>query len=204
MQAKTEEIEVKFYLTNPEIFLERLTDVKALLTSPRILEQDLRFDDVLGNLQLADKVLRLRMDRQASLTYKSSGVLKSGASLRQEFEVKISDFDTGQKLLEALGYHAYMTYEKYRTSYELMQCEVVLDEMPYGWFCEIEGGSPALIRRVAKRLDLNWNARIVKSYIVLFDICKKKLGLTFNDLTFSNFCGIKVAADDFGVNPGDS
>jgi len=203
MQAKVEEIEVKFYLTDPRGFAARLTVVGAALKTPRIYERDLRFDDAKGSLKEADQVLRLRMDKQASLTFKGSGVLKSGASARQEFEVRVSDFDTTQKLLEALGYHPYLVYEKYRTTYDLMQCEVVLDEMPYGWFCEIEGDSPKTIKQVAERLGLRWDACIVESYIMLFQKCKEKLGLVFNDLTFVNFKDITPAAQDLGVNPAD-
>ncbi|MGB8252226.1 MAG: class IV adenylate cyclase [Anaerolineaceae bacterium] len=203
MQTKAEEIEVKFYLTDPEGFVSRLTAAGAVLKTARIYERDLRFDDVKRSLKAADQVLRLRMDKHATLTYKGYGVLKSGTSARPEFEVRVSDFDTTQKILEALGYHPYLIYEKFRTTYDLMLCEVVLDEMPYGWFCEIEGNSPKMIKQVAESLELRWNARIVESYTMLFQYCKEKLALDFNDLTFTNFKDITPAAQDLGVNPAD-
>ncbi len=203
MQAKSEEIEVKFYLTDPVGFAARLTEDGAIMDKPRCYERDLRYDDRKGSLTKADQVLRLRMDDQATLTYKGSGVLKAGASSRQEIEVKVSDFDTAQKLLEALGYHLILVYEKYRTTYTYLHCAVVLDQMPYGWFCEIEGENPENIKEAARKLGLNWEARIVDSYTKLFQIYKDKRGSVFNDLTFANFKTITVTAQDLGVSPAD-
>jgi adenylate cyclase class 2 len=203
MQSRIEEIEVKFYLTRSDEFTLRLIADGATLKAARVFERDLRFDDINGSLQAADRVLRLRMDRQSSLTYKSPGRLKSGASARQEYEVKVSDFTTTRLLLEALGYHTYLIYEKYRTTYDFMKCEVVLDEMPFGWFCEIEGDSPAKIKQVAEALGLRWETRIVESYVSLFQRCKLTLGLDFGDLTFDNFKNITPSPQDFGVFPAD-
>jgi adenylate cyclase, class 2 len=94
-------------------------------------------------------------------------------------------------------------YEKYRTTYDYNQCEVVLDEMPYGWFCEIEGQSPLSIQQTAEGLGLNWKNRILDSYTFLFAVCRDALGLTFSDLSFSNFKGASVTPRDLGVKPGD-
>ncbi len=203
MNNNLEEIEVKFYLSDPGGFTPRLMTAGAVLISPRIYERDLRFDDHMGSLSAADQVLRLRMDKQAHLTFKGSGVLKSGASVRQEFEVEVSDFELTRKLLEALGYHPCLIYEKYRTTFGLLDCEVVLDEMPYGWFCEIEGKTPKTIKQVAECLGLRWDVRIVEGYIMLFQKYKEKQGLNFKDLTFANFKENMPTALDLGVSPAD-
>ena len=100
---------------------------------------NLRFDDTEGGLRNAHRVLRLRQDDKARLTYKGPGSVEGGARLREELEFTVSDFETARKLLEALGYQVMLVYEKYRTTYALGGCEVTLDEMPYGSFAEIDG-----------------------------------------------------------------
>lgn len=198
-----EEIEVKFFLNDPIGFESKLMAAGALLTGPRTHEQDLRFDDDRSSLQSSNRVLRLRKDQQVSLTYKGEGKINSGVSSRLEVEVRVSDFSKMRKFLEALGYRLVMQYEKYRTTFILDQCEIVLDEMPYGWFCEIEAESPEAIRDVAGRLGLNWKGRINDSYVTLFRRCKDNLGLNFDDLTFINFKGITVKPKDLGVKTAD-
>jgi adenylate cyclase class 2 len=203
MIGNPQENEVKFYLIDPEAFLRRLTGAGANLRRARCHETDLRFDDGNGSLCAANRVLRLRQDDQARLTYKGPGEVLGGVSSRREIEVIVSDFDTTRELLDALGYRPCLLYEKYRTIYDFLDCEVVLDEMPYGWFCEIEGQSPVSIQQVAAQLTLHWENRILDSYSVLFARCRNALVLALNDLTFSNFKGISVTPLDLGVKPGD-
>jgi hypothetical protein len=80
---------------------------------------------------------------------------------------------------------------------------VLLDELPYGNFIEVEGKDPVEITRISERLGLNWNARAPESYLVLFDRLKALEKYDFRDLTFNNFAGIKVTGDLLGVNPAD-
>jgi adenylate cyclase class 2 len=203
MIGNPQENEVKFYLTNPEEFLQRLTAIGANLKHERCHETDLRFDDSAGNLRTANRVLRLRQDDRARITYKGPGEVLDGVASRREIEVTVSDFDTARELLEAIGYQPCLLYEKYRTTYAFTDCEIVLDEMPFGWFCEIEGLSPVSIQQVAKYLALNWENRILDSYALLFGRCRDALGLAFSDMTFFNFKGITVTPQDLGVKPGN-
>jgi adenylate cyclase, class 2 len=203
MIGDSQEIEVKFYLTDPEGFIVRLEAAGAKLKCDRAHETDLRFDNTAGDLLVTGQVLRLRKDNEVTLTYKAAGDVSTGTTARREIEVTVSDFDIARELLEGIGYHPYMMYEKYRTTYTFNQCEVVLDEMPYGWFCEIEGQSPLAIQETAGLLDLNWNSRILDSYTFLFTRCRDALGLTFTDLSFSHFKDVSVTPRDLGVSPGD-
>jgi adenylate cyclase class 2 len=110
---------------------------------------------------------------------------------RFEAEVEVSDFDTMSLILEHLGYRPYMAYEKYRTTYELDSAEIVLDEMPFGNFVEIEGEA-ATIERIITRLNLQDAERFGRSYTGLFELVKRNLDLEFRDLTFENFEDIQV------------
>jgi adenylate cyclase class 2 len=203
MSSKDTEIEVKFYLSGLPALKTRLEAQGGRLSSPRVLEKNLRFDTPGGDLAREMRVLRLRLDSRARMTYKGPGSLEGGARLRQELEFTVSSFETARALLEALGFQVAVMYEKYRTTYELGAVEVTLDEMPYGDFAEIEGPDGATIQEAARRLGLDWETRILDSYIVLFERVKESMGLTFRDLSFENFKSVKVPPAALGVKAGD-
>jgi adenylate cyclase class 2 len=203
MNDTAQELEVKFYLSDRKKVEERIVAQGAILKTPRVHEINLRFDTPDFELLNTGKVLRLRLDSRARLTYKGAGQIISGVNVRQELEVTVSDFDATRAILEALGYEVYMIYEKYRTTYRLDNLEVVVDELPYGDFLEIEGPDTASIRLAVEKIKLNWNARILYSYTVLFENVRAKLGFDFSDLNFENFKGLTVTPDDLGVLKAD-
>jgi adenylate cyclase class 2 len=122
--------------------------------------------------------------------------MQHGIVSRFEAEVEVSDFEAMETILGRLGYTPYMVYEKYRTTYELDGAEIVLDEMPYGNFVEIEGDEDT-IEKVINRLGLQQAARYDGSYAVLFERVRRALGLTFTDLTFANFKDVDVPESAF-------
>lgn len=198
-----QEVEVKFYLTDPESLQQRLHDAGARLVGPRVLEINLRFDTPDGALTRQARVLRLRQDTTARMTYKGPADYLEEVASRREIEFEVSDFDSARALLEALGYTVAVSYEKYRTTYRWGNLEVVLDEMPYGIFAEIEGESGEAIRRAARQLGLNWSARVLESYLALFRKFKENRGLALQNLTFAEFEGLSVQPEDLGVKVAD-
>jgi adenylate cyclase, class 2 len=201
---KDQELEVKFYVTDLSAVEARLQDLGAHLSLPRILEVNLRFDTPDNELGKSLRVLRLRQDAIARLTYKGPASGLGGARLRQELEFEVSDFAVARAFLEALGYQVMMIYEKYRAAYDLDNVEVSLDELPYGTFVEIEGPDPVAIQAVTRQLGLDWGATIPASYTVLFDQVKARLSLPFRDLSFENFKDLLVTPADLGVQPADA
>lgn len=197
------EMEVKFYLSDRKAIEERITAQGAILKDPRIHEINLRFDTPGLDLLKTGRVLRLRLDEKARLTYKGIAQVIGGASLRQELEFTVSDFDTARAVLEALGYEVYVMYEKYRTTYQLGNLEMMVDELPYGDFLEIEGLDASAIHAAAEKLALSWEARILYSYTALFENARSRLGFTFRDLSFKNFTGVTVTPGDLGVVKAD-
>jgi adenylate cyclase, class 2 len=200
---KDQEIEIKLYLTDLPAFRQRLEDLGAALIEPRLHEINLRYDTPNGDLTRTAQVLRLRQDNAAHLTYKGKGEASGGVYVRREIEFTVGDFEAARAFLEALGYTVSLMYEKYRTTYDLDGVMVTLDEMPFGNFSELEGPDAESIRRVAKKLGVNWEARIAESYTGLFAHLKKDLGLTFRDLSFENFNGITISPQAMGVQPAD-
>jgi len=203
MNREDKELEVKFYISRPEVVEQKIIALGGELHDPRVHETNLRFDTPDQSLTRTGRLLRLRADKRARLTYKGLGNVEGGARLREELEFTVSDLETARKLFEALGYQVMMMYEKYRTTYQLGELEVVLDEMPYGFFAEIEGLDGESIQKAAQDLGLNWDARILESYTVLFEQLRAVLGFKFRDLSFENFKGMEISPEVLGVRVAD-
>ena len=195
------EIEIKLYCPDLGAVARRLVQAGAQVTTPRLYERNVRYENPDETLTANGIVVRLRQDYRARLTYKGPGSVAEGIMRRYEAEVEVSDFDTMHAILGSLGYHPYLTYEKYRTTYELDGAEIVLDEMPYGNFVEIEGETSA-IESLIQKLDLADAPRYGHSYTGLFENVRRNLNLTFQDLTFDNFDGIDVPESAFEAVSG--
>ncbi len=197
------ELEVKYYASGFARVERRLLELGAVLSQPRTLEVNLRFDTAGKDLASSLRVLRLRKDTASRLTYKGPAQSYGGARLRQEIEFVVSEFEAARAFLEALGYQVIMTYEKYRTVYELAGVLVSLDEMPYGYFIELEGPDPLALQLVNQKLDLDWQAQVYGSYTSIFEQLKAEQGYNFRDLTFDNFQGMTITAEMLHVTPAD-
>jgi len=133
------------------------------------LQSDIHFDDSNATLTKADRCLRLRRQvvgesTRFFLTYKGAKE-KSNYKKRQEIEIEVSDADSTQKLLSALGYEGKLSVEKKRRLWKLGGCEVALDQLQVlGDFVEIEGSDDEEIARVQENLGLADLPHITKSY----------------------------------------
>lgn len=58
---------------------------------------------------------------------------------RIEHETTVADVDAMERIIEKLGYKLSVVYEKHRKTWHFKDVEVVLDELPFGLFMEIEG-----------------------------------------------------------------
>lgn len=197
------EVEVKFYLRDQARLLAGLRGLDAELVSPRVFEANLRFDTRARDLTRERRVLRLRQDQRARLTYK--GPAEAGADVisRQEIEFEVGDFAAAQRLLEALGYEVSAMYEKFRATYHLGEVEVVVDELPYGNFIEIEGPDSEAIQAAARRLGLRWEARIIDSYLGLFERLRAQDWFHAKELSFRAFKGLDIVPEDLGLEYAD-
>jgi len=195
-----QETEAKFYVKNLRKIELRLQELKAQLIQPRIHETNLRFDNANNDLRNAYRVLRLRQDEKAHLTFKGPSTEKEGGILsRQEIEFVVEDFEIAKQFLKALGFKAIVFYEKFRTTYELSEVHIMLDELPYGEFVEIEGDSVEAIRNTINLLGLNWDAAVKAGYHALFEKVAEKYNLEPSQLSFSALENTMATADDLGV-----
>jgi adenylate cyclase class 2 len=184
------EVEVKFYVPDLAQLRQRLEAAGAERVKPRLFERNVRFDDASETLRQKGQLLRLRQDDGARLTFKGMAAedQHSQAKVREELEIEISNFEMAATILQRLGFAPQQVYEKYRETFRLGTVEVVLDEMPFGNFVELEGDE-AKLKQVAQQLQLDWEQRILDNYLLLMARLKRHHHLPFDDLTFENFAG---------------
>ncbi len=203
MSANGQEIEAKFYVRDLKAVEARLLTLGAVCSVPRGFEYNLRFDDAQSSLNRQHKVLRLRKSNDVRMTFKGPAEQRGGALARTEIEIVVNDFDIAQQLIESLGYRVFGVYEKYRAMYDFEGTIVTLDELPYGYFVEIEGEAPDAIAVVAQKLALNPQAAIPASYQGLFEKLKAFKNLSAKNLTFWEFEKINTTPEDLGVVAAD-
>ncbi len=147
------EIEKKYRLTKKqrEAVLDRLPAIGAKRKGEEFEENILYARET---LDLTRSVLRLRrIGNRGVLTFKESLPARQGMKLRREDETRVEDPQAMALILEALGFAPALVYEKRRETWRLGATEIVIDELPFGLFMEIEGLEND-IREVETRLAI--------------------------------------------------
>ena len=182
------ETEVKFFVGDLAELRERLLSRRAELKRPRTYEHNILFDDAVGTLEGQGKLLRLRQDESTRITFKGETPeqVSSEVRVREEIEVSVGDFQKTSEILEKIGFVNRLIYEKYRETFQIGGVEVVLDDMPFGSFIELEG-SESDIRQTASDLQLDWDKRILMNYLELHLQLTTCYELPFQDITFDNY-----------------
>lgn len=107
-----------------------------------------------GDMDERGATLRLRkIGDFTTLTYKERIKGDNGAKRKMEYETNVSDVDATENIIERLGYRLTAVYEKRRKYWQMGDVEVVLDELPFGLYMEIEGTEEA-IEKAARKLGL--------------------------------------------------
>jgi adenylate cyclase, class 2 len=98
-----------------------------------------------GPLDENNAVLRIRTTQSGSfLTYKKRIENRFEVKQQMEIESRFEDPEALKEILENLGLEARLVYEKRRRTWRFRSVEVVLDELPFGLFMEIEGTITAI------------------------------------------------------------
>ena len=98
-----------------------------------------------GPIDFNRNVLRLRRVGDAAvLTYKERLSVDSNAKHQREEETKVENAEAMRSILEAIGFIARVVYEKRRQTWQLADTEIVIDELPFGLFMEIEGSEEGI------------------------------------------------------------
>ena len=95
-----------------------------------------------------------------------------------EFEIESNKVESARLMFKALGYCIEHIFEKKRYKLEsLNNCEFVADELPFGYFVELEG-TEENIEKSIKELGLENYERINGAYLKLWEKHKKENNLT--------------------------
>jgi adenylate cyclase, class 2 len=133
------EIEKKYRLTSKQTdsVRHRLPEIGATHLGDELEENTLYAGK---GLVIGRTVLRLRrVGDSAVLTYKERLPTTSSIKRQREEETRVDDPEALSAILEALGFKPALVYEKRRQTWVLGKAEIVIDELPFGQFMEIEG-----------------------------------------------------------------
>ncbi len=153
------EIEKKYRLTakQREELVKRLPVIGAKRAGEEFEENTLFAGD---SIDLSRSVLRLRrVGKRAVLTYKERFPTRSEIKHQREDETRVDDADAMELILEGIGFTAALVYEKRRETWKLGKTEIVIDELPFGLFMEIEGTEDA-IREIEGKLAMKLKAEM--------------------------------------------
>ena len=176
------EIEKKYRLTREQA--ARLHE--NLRASGATLEGEDFEENILyagGTLDPSRQVLRVRrVGRRAILTYKERFFSTAAIKHNREDETVVENADALADILDALGFRPAVVYEKRRATWRLMNTEIVVDELPFGLFAEIEGEEQA-IREVEERLGL----KDVEAEMATYPELARRHGVKRGDLVEARF-----------------
>jgi len=117
-----------------------------------------------GMLERPGCALRLRrVNGRAKLTFKERRPGKSAIKYQDENEVAVADADAMAAILGSLNLRPGLVYEKRRTRWQVGKAKVVIDELPFGLFMEIEA-SVKEIKRVEKLIGAESLPPVMETY----------------------------------------
>ena len=186
MSDATHEIEIKIEIADAETAARRLLEAGARPSTPRELEDNVLLDLDDGRLAHAGRLLRVRrIGAKSILTVKSPPERASVKyKVRRETEVEIADARKMLQALEDAGFRPSWRYQKWRRSFSFEGVTVVVDELPWGAYLEIEG-DPAGIDRAARALGYGPEQCETASYREIHERRCRAAGLPVGDLVFA-------------------
>lgn len=161
------EEEVKIQLEHPQLIIEHLRDNGAIFLGAT-LEKTIRVDTC--NLDLEEKgiFLRVRSGFNNTITMKEKISEDIITRKRLETEFEIEDIDKMQYIFRKIGLSFFRIMEKYRMKWSYENVSIVVDELPFGIFMEIEA-EKSRIDKIVSDLGLEGVPQIVDTYWALND-----------------------------------
>ncbi len=178
------EIEIKLRIGDIREILSKLRKIRAV-SRGRVFEQNTLYDTPSSEIRGSGRLLRLRTERPAGTAWaragrramiltlkgplrsRSSAYAKRPYKERLEREVIVPKTQQWRRALRSLGLQSSFRYDKYRTSFQLGNLHLDLDETPVGVFLELEG-PPAEIDGAAHSLGFSRPDYLRQSYGELY------------------------------------
>jgi adenylate cyclase class 2 len=176
------EIEKKYRLTK-----EQCQEIAGRLKSLGALRSDTEFEVnslyTSPALDLDGAILRLRrVGNRAVLTFKKRFSSSSSIKRQLEEETDVADAEAMERILVRLGFKPSLVYEKRRETWNYGATEITIDELPFGWFMEIEGQETD-IERIERELELDSSTAEEETYPAL----TRHYGKVVGDITEARF-----------------
>jgi adenylate cyclase class 2 len=167
------ETETKFPIDSWRVWEEALNRQGAMLVTARHFERNTLFDDQRGSLFHQGYTLRLReVPAGGYLTLKGPPRQIGPIKEREELESEVANPAVCEQIFLKLGFVPTFQYEKYRAIYRLDKTTITLDEVPIGFFIEIEGNAE-MISTAASRLGLDLGTATPLSYVRLYTLARQ-------------------------------
>jgi adenylate cyclase class 2 len=176
------EIEKKYRLTpkQREEVLIRLPELGATRESADFEINTLYSGDSIDSKRA---VLRLRrIGERGILTFKERLPSDSPIKHQLEDETTVGDPDAMDAILESLGFNPTLIYEKRRERWLIGDTEVVIDELPFGLFMEIEGEEHAI-----KQIEKNLAIKRLKSETATYPLLTREHGIETDGVVEARF-----------------
>lgn len=157
------EIEKKYRLTK-----QQRQAIEKKLRELDVVPSEVEFEENTvyrgGRLDLGGCALRLRrVNSEAILTFKQRFPSKSSIKYQHEEETAVAKPEAAHAIISALGFRIGLVYEKRRVRWNVGKATVVIDELPFGLFMEIEAPERE-IKRVEKLLAAESLPPVMETY----------------------------------------
>lgn len=179
------EREIKLRFDDPDLARDAVLRAGATPLRGRRLQEDCLLDTEDDKLHRLRCVLRVRLESGRSLLTFKGPVQPSMMKLREELETVVGDGPLLLRILEALGFHVWFRYQKYREEFALDEVIVAVDETPVGTFVEIEGGDRG-ITELAEALGRGPSDYLFDSYRRLYLMDCESRGVPPTDMLFED------------------
>lgn len=156
------ETEIKIALSNPRTVIQKLRESGAVFLGA-VNEKTTRIDTDKGDLEKKGIFLRVRGGFANVITLKEKIGVDVNTKNRLETEFEIEDIDNMLYIFERIGFNYFRIMEKYRTMWSFNQTIIVIDELPFGIYMEIEGKEDK-IEEVKQELKLENEKNIIYTY----------------------------------------
>lgn len=182
--AAGHEVEIKFQIEEIQALTGKLQAAAFRLVTGRTHELNTLYDLPRQPLRSRGALLRVRQYGPIwTITYKDKSEAQTRHKSRREIETRIEDGHALAGILQAVGFKASFSYEKFRSEWTDGVGHVVIDETPIGDFGEIEG-APEWIDATARKLAIPESHYIKESYAELFSDWKRRTRSTAANMTF--------------------